>query len=67
MDGQIFVGTEGSDGKWTMDTAVTNMDGNNPYILAFAQDNDGEVYALTSITTGPNGTLDTIYKIVPAE
>ncbi len=67
MDGQIFIGTEGSDGKWTMEKAETNMDGNNPYILAFAQDNDGEVYALTSITTGPNGTLDTIYKIVPAE
>jgi hypothetical protein len=24
----------------------------------------GEVYVLTSITTGPNGSLDTIYKIV---
>ena len=34
--------------------------------LAFAQDANGEVYALTSITTGPNGSLDTIYKIVPA-
>ncbi len=67
MDGQIFVGTEGADGTWSMEVAnVTNMDGNTPYILAFAQDAAGEVYALTSITTGPNGTLDTIYKIVPA-
>ena len=43
--------------------------GTNPYILAFAQDNDGEVYALTSITTGPTGDSDqdTIYKIVPAQ
>ena len=31
------------------------------------QDQAGEVYALTSITTGPVGSLDTIYKIVPAE
>tara|TARA_R110002072_G_scaffold6212_1_gene37088 strand:+ start:379 stop:1686 length:1308 start_codon:yes stop_codon:yes gene_type:complete len=67
MDGQIFMGTEGDDGTWTMEVAtVANMDGKTPYVLAFAQDADGEVYALTSITTGPNGTLDTIYKIVPA-
>ncbi len=66
MDGQIFIATEGSDGNWTMERADTGME-KNPYVLAFAQDADGEVYALTSITTGPNGSLDTIYKIVPAE
>ena len=67
MDGQIFIGSENDDGTWSMEVAnVTNMDGNVPYILAFAQDADGEVYALTSITTGPNGALDTIYKIKPA-
>ena len=66
MDGQIFVGTKGSDGKWTMEVAkVTNMAGKLPYVLAFAQDTAGEVYVLTSITTGPNGSSDTIYKIVP--
>lgn len=64
MDGQIFIGTESS-GKWSMDLGkVTNMSGKLPYILAFAQDNAGSVYALTSITTGPNGTSDTIYKVV---
>jgi hypothetical protein len=36
-----------------------------PYILAFAQDDKGEVYALTSISTGPVGGHDKIYKIVP--
>ena len=46
---------------------VTNMDGKLPYVLAFAQDAAGEVYVLTSITTGPVGSLDTIYKIVPAQ
>ena len=67
MDGQIFIGSEADDGTWSMEVAnITNMDGNTPYILAFAQDAAGEVYALTSITTGPNGTLDTIYKIMPA-
>ena len=66
MDGQIFIGTKGGDGKWSMEVAkVTNMPGKLPYVLAFAQDAAGEVYVLTSITTGPNGSLDTIYKIVP--
>jgi glucose/arabinose dehydrogenase len=68
MNGQIFVATKGADGKWTKETAnVANMDGNVPYILAFAQDSDGEVYALTSVTLGPAGALDKIYKIVPAD
>ncbi len=68
MDGQIFFATKGSDGKWSMETTeVTGMTGKKPYVLAFAQDSSGEVYVLTSITTGPNGSLDTIYKIVPAQ
>lgn len=66
MDGQLFVGTKGGDGKWTMEKVeVTNMPGKLPYVLAFAQDAAGDVYVLTSVTTGPNGSLDTIYKIVP--
>ena len=66
MDGQIFIGTNNG-GNWSMELAnVANMEGAIPYILAFAQDANGEVYALTSITTGPNGSLDTIYKVVPA-
>lgn len=66
-DGQIFVATKSGD-SWSMEAAeVTNMNGKTPYVLAFAQDAAGEVYALTSITTGPVGSLDTIYKIVPAQ
>jgi glucose/arabinose dehydrogenase len=67
-DGQLFVATKGGDGNWTMENVeVANMDGPLPYVLAFGQDNDGEVYVLTSVTTGPVGGLDTIYKIVPAQ
>ncbi|HET9497178.1 MAG TPA: PQQ-dependent sugar dehydrogenase [Candidatus Limnocylindria bacterium] len=66
-DGQLFVATKGSDGTWTMENVeVANMD-SLPYVLAFGQDNDGEVYVLTSVTTGPVGGLDTIYKLVPAQ
>ena len=68
MDGQLFIASKGSDGKWTMEhMEIVGMDGLTPYVLAFAQDAAGEVYVLTSITTGPVGSLDTIYKIVPAE
>ena len=66
MDGQIFFGTKGADGKWTMEVAAVDGMQTLPYILAFAQDDKGEVYALTSITTGPVGGHDKIYKIVPA-
>jgi hypothetical protein len=66
MDGQLFFGTKGDDGNWSMEVAsVEGMD-TIPYILAFGQDAQGEVYALTSVTTGPVGRMDTIYKIVPA-
>lgn len=67
MNGQIFVATKGSDGNWSMEIPeIVNMGEEKPYVLGFAQDADGEVYALTSITTGPVGGLDTIYRIVPA-
>jgi glucose/arabinose dehydrogenase len=67
MDGQIFIATKSGD-KWNMEVAeVVGMAGKKPYVLAFAQDNAGEVYALTSVTTCPNGSLDTIYRIVPAQ
>ncbi len=67
MDGQIFIATKSGE-KWSMEVAdVVNMKGKKPYVLAFAQDANGEVYVLTSVTTGPNGSLDTIYRIVPAQ
>ena len=66
-DGQIFIGSKGGDGNWSFEVADTGM-APNPYILAFGQDAAGDVYALTSITTGPiDSDQDTIYKIVPAQ
>ena len=68
MDGQLFIATDDGSGTWSMEKMnVTNLDGNVPYILAFGQDSEGEVYALTSVTTGPVGGLDKIYKINPAQ
>lgn len=67
MDGQLFAATKGDGDEWTMEeVTVEGMEGPIPYVLAFAQDAEGEVYVLTSVTTGPVGGMDTIYKIVPA-
>jgi glucose/arabinose dehydrogenase len=66
MDGQIFIASKGADGKWTMEKAVVDGMSKLPYMLAFAQDDKGEVYALTSISTGPVAGHDKIYRIVPA-
>lgn len=66
MDGRIFIAKKGADGKWALqETKVEGMT-TVPYILAFGQDEKGEVYALTSISTGPVGGHDKIYRIVPA-
>jgi glucose/arabinose dehydrogenase len=67
MDGQIFFGTKGADGKWALEKAVAPGMETLPYMLAFAQDERGDVYALTSISTGPVGGHDKIYRILPAD
>lgn len=65
-DGQLFAGINNG-GEWTMeDVNVANMDFSS-YVLAFGQDNAGDVYVTATDTTGPNGGLDKIYKITPAQ
>ena len=65
-DGQLFA-AKNDGGSWTMeDVNVTNMDFSS-YVLSFGQDNAGDVYVTATDTTGPNGGLDKIYKIAPAE
>lgn len=65
-EGSLFVARPGEDGNWSMeDVTVRNMPEFNDYVLGFGQDNDGEIYVTASKTTGPNGGLDTVYKIVP--
>lgn len=66
MDGQIFIATKGADGKWSMEATEVEGMSTLPYMLAFAQDDKGEVYALTSISTGPVGGHDKIYRIAPS-
>jgi glucose/arabinose dehydrogenase len=62
MDGRIFVGTQNGDG-WEMERATVEDMDTLPYMLAFGQDADGAVYALTTESLGPVGQLDKIYRI----
>lgn len=64
-DGQLFAGTN-KGGKWSMeDVNITNMPGWNEYVMAFGQDDDGEIYVMGTNVRGPVGQQDTVYKIVP--
>ncbi len=64
-DGRLYAATKRGS-KWNMEEIrITNMKKFNSYVLAFGQDAAGEVYVLSTDTTGPVGGLDKIYKIVP--
>jgi glucose/arabinose dehydrogenase len=66
-DGVLYAGRMNDNGEWSMeDVTIENMPDFNSYILAFGQDNDGNVYVMPSDTTGPVGALDTVYQITPA-
>jgi len=52
---------------WTIeDVEVVNMKFHS-YVLAFAQDEDNELYVLVSDNTAPTRGIDKIYKIMPAD
>ncbi len=68
-DGQIFLATAGSDGVGAMESPKVSMKHfppNNklPFVLAFAQDSNGDVYVLTSLHSKRNAFFeDAIYLI----
>ena len=63
-DGRLFVASR-SGSKWSMeDVKVVNMPDFDAYVLGFGQDGQGNVYVMASVTTGPVGAQDKIYKIV---
>ncbi|MAU11886.1 MAG: hypothetical protein CL607_18820 [Anaerolineaceae bacterium] len=72
--GQIFAATmapEGADEKmWKMQTLTVANSGNaylDSYILALGEDNNGELYILSSDTAGPSGETGQVRRIVPAD
>ncbi|MEZ6090203.1 MAG: PQQ-dependent sugar dehydrogenase [Pirellulaceae bacterium] len=48
------------DGLWPIKTAIKH----HQYILGFGEDNDGELYVLTSSQRGPSGTTGRVFRIV---
>lgn len=69
-DGSLFAASEDADGAWsTVDLTIADtVDGRlGQYVLAFGQDEDGEVYVLTNETGAPRETTGRVYKIVPAQ
>ena len=68
-DGQIFVASPTQKGAWAMvDTQIKlsepTANGKLPYILSFAQDAKGNVYALTAVNSKRNKVFeDTIYMV----
>lgn len=57
-------------GMWNWgELTVAGMDNNRlgAYVLAFGQDDDGELYVLTSESSAPMGDTGKVWKLVPAE
>jgi glucose/arabinose dehydrogenase len=71
-DGSLFIASEGAGGLWQLKTANVQYEGGREgklgrFLLSFGQDEDGELYLLTSRKLGPVGRTGEVYKLVAAE
>ncbi len=67
--GKLFVGTEASDGSWSVEELLVANRASGRidlYLLSFGMDEAGELYALGRTTVGPSGTTGVVVKLVPA-
>jgi glucose/arabinose dehydrogenase len=67
--GQIFAATARPDSLWSFEklTISSTSDGElGRFLLGLGQDRSGEMYVLTSDSTGPTGTSGQVFEIVPA-
>ncbi|MBI0583805.1 MAG: PQQ-dependent sugar dehydrogenase [Methanomassiliicoccus sp.] len=67
-DGRLYVGSPTKDpGMWTMDELIIEKRRKlHEYLLALGQDEDNELYVLSSDTEGPSGTSGRVYRIMPS-
>lgn len=66
--GRLFIGTEGDDGRWSMEEmAIRGRKELGEYVLAFGEDADGELYIMTSLTEGPSGSSGRVQRLVPSD
>ncbi len=71
-DGSLFVAVEDAGGGWQVETANVRYEGGRAgklsrFLLSFGQDENGELYLLTSRKLGPVGRSGEVYKLVGAE
>ena len=71
-DGQIFVASPTKKGAWSMVNTRIQMsepmaNGKLPYVLAFAQDAKGNVYALTAVNSKRNKVFEDAIYLVKAD
>jgi glucose/arabinose dehydrogenase len=59
--GKLFVAGEGDDGAWTFEHE-RQLD---QFVLAFGEDQDGELYVLTTENSAPQGETGRVWRIVP--
>ena len=67
-DGRLYMAKPAGEGLWKMEEIrVADRPGGriNEYIRSFGQDDEGELYVLTSDVGGPAGETGKIYKMVP--
>jgi hypothetical protein len=56
-------------GRWSIEEIeVAGSPGRrvNAFVRSFGQDDEGEIYLMTSDSAGPSGETGKIYRIVPA-
>lgn len=66
--GGLFIATRGDDDLWQFqDIEILNREGPGlgEYLLALGNDQEGEVYVLTSLKIGPSGKTGSVYRIMP--
>jgi len=61
-DGVLFAGTRGADKKWTMETLPVKV---GAYVVAFGEDDDGELYVLTTGNNSLKPKTGKVLKLTP--
>jgi len=65
--GGLFVATRPEEGMWDFEAVdIVNREGGSlgEFLLAIGQDQEGEIYVLTSLTLGPGGNTGSVYRVV---
>lgn len=68
--GSLFAATPSDEGQWeTKEIEVSNMEKNqmSGYLLCVGQDNEGNLYALTTQNLGPTGETGAVYQLHPTQ